>query len=194
MWPPAVGLRPVCKDRKPVLRSPDAASLTAPCSHTDSSASCSRQALTDLRSRLQYKTPDIAARCSSLVRVNVYKDQVANTGRLPSLPGHFALAARLAEPYHRMVNGYHKAPGRAIYALPAPVLADAAVFQKVRSVSPGLHMLHSALQSCATTCLTAASVTKLLSCWLVLCPPGLAAARLLSLFTLWRTCPAYTLG
>ena len=81
--------------------------------------------------RLQYKTADIAARCSSLVRVNMYKDQVANVGRLPSLPGQHMLTARLAGPYYRLVNDYHKSQGKAIYAMPAPQLAAAAEFQQV---------------------------------------------------------------
>ena len=89
------------------------------------------QAMT-LPSCVQYKTADAASRCSNLVRVNVYKDQVANTGRLPSLPGHPTLTARLAGPYWRLVNGYHRSQGKAIYAMPAPLLEAAAEFQHVR--------------------------------------------------------------
>ncbi|KAG2488060.1 hypothetical protein HYH03_013364 [Edaphochlamys debaryana] len=49
---------------------------------------------------VQYKTSDVMARCSSLVRVNVYKDQVKNAGAaLPSLPGLKRLAAALG-PHH----------------------------------------------------------------------------------------------
>ena len=92
---------------------------------------CSLLLLLMATSCLQYKTADIATRCSNLVRVNVYKDQVANTGRLPSLPGQHKLTARLSGPYHRLAGGYHKTQGKAMYAMPAPQLAAAAEFQQV---------------------------------------------------------------
>jgi len=48
---------------------------------------------------LQYKTSEIASRCTSLVRVNIYKDSVVNAERLPSLPGAAALHSMLEPAY-----------------------------------------------------------------------------------------------
>jgi hypothetical protein len=40
---------------------------------------------------VMYKTPEVRARCSGVVRVNVYKDRVKNAGALPALPQRDAL-------------------------------------------------------------------------------------------------------
>ncbi|EFJ52381.1 hypothetical protein VOLCADRAFT_103040 [Volvox carteri f. nagariensis] len=53
---------------------------------------------------VQYKTSDVMARCSHLIRVNVYKDQVKNGGpSLPQLPGLKKLSAALA-PHHALLR------------------------------------------------------------------------------------------
>ncbi|GLC38217.1 hypothetical protein PLESTB_001086800 [Pleodorina starrii] len=64
---------------------------------------------------VQYKTSDVMARCSHLIRVNVYKDQVKNAGApLPQLPGLKRLAAALA-PHHSLLRRRlaHQAAGGA---------------------------------------------------------------------------------
>ncbi|GIL81434.1 hypothetical protein Vretimale_989 [Volvox reticuliferus] len=53
---------------------------------------------------VQYKTSEVMARCSHLIRVNVYKDQVKNAGAaLPQLPGLKRLTAALA-PHHALLR------------------------------------------------------------------------------------------
>ena len=80
---------------------------------------------------VQFKTAEVASRSSSLVRVNLYKEEVANTGRLPTIPGHAALLAKLSAPYHALRRGCEKSRGKAIYALPAAQLAAATEFLQV---------------------------------------------------------------
>ncbi len=50
---------------------------------------------------LQYKTPEVAAKCQDLVRINVYKDQVSQVG-LPSLPAVKRLREKLLPYYTRL--------------------------------------------------------------------------------------------
>lgn len=51
-----------------------------------------------------FKTPEVRARCGSLVRVNVYKDRVRNAGSLPPLPHATELADALAGPYAELAR------------------------------------------------------------------------------------------
>ena len=51
-----------------------------------------------------FKTPEVRARCGSLVRVNVYKDRVRNAGSLPPLPQATELADALAGPYAELAR------------------------------------------------------------------------------------------
>lgn len=53
---------------------------------------------------MQYKTTDIASRCSNLVRVNIYKDSIKNADKLPPLPGLSALYAMLEPAYSSLHN------------------------------------------------------------------------------------------
>ena len=80
---------------------------------------------------LQYKTPDMAARSMNLVRVNVYKDQVNNVGRVPQLPGAAKLLAALAPSYWRLNSARNKAKGQPIYATPGTQLAAVQEFLQV---------------------------------------------------------------
>ncbi|GLI61000.1 hypothetical protein VaNZ11_003258 [Volvox africanus] len=60
---------------------------------------------------VQYKTSEVMARCSHLIRVNVYKDQVKNAGAaLPQLPGLKRLTAALA-PHHALLRRRLAHPG-----------------------------------------------------------------------------------
>ena len=43
---------------------------------------------------MQYKTAEVAARCKSLMRVNIYKDRVKLSAGLPVLPNREALQVR----------------------------------------------------------------------------------------------------
>lgn len=79
----------------------------------------------------QYKTPDMAARCANLVRVNVYKDQVNNVGRLPQLPGASRLLAALAPSYWRLNSARIRSRGQPVYATPGPQLAAVQEFLQV---------------------------------------------------------------
>ena len=92
---------------------------------------------------VQFKTAEVASRSSGLVRVNLYKEEVANTGRLPTIPGQAALLAKLSAPYHALRRGCDKSRGKAIYALPAAQLAAAAEFLQVLP-----HPLQSAQPGC----------------------------------------------
>ena len=91
---------------------------------------------------MQYKTSDIAARCSNLVRVNIYKDSIKNADRLPSLPGASALYAML-EPAYQALN---KLGIEAVHSRPATMVTEpekiaADEFVKVGSITclvPGI--------------------------------------------------------
>lgn len=78
---------------------------------------------------VQYKTQDVAARCSSHVRVNVYKDQVKNGGgSMPALPGARRLAASLS-PAHAALQRYRDTAAlRPIYMLSAEEQLAAGAF------------------------------------------------------------------
>ena len=107
----------------------------------------------------QYKTSDVASRSSGLVRVNLYKDLVSNTGRLPSLPHHAQLRAQLETPYWHLANGYEKSRGKAIYALPAARLALAGEFLQVPSGSrPDLRLICAPHARCSASRLFVACV------------------------------------
>lgn len=93
----------------------------------------------------QYKTPDMAARCNSLVRVNVYKDQVNNVGRIPQLPGASKLLAALAPSYWRLNSARTKAKGQPIYATPGSQLDAVQEFLQVCCI-PG-HLQAACLQA-----------------------------------------------
>eukprot|EP00798_Chlamydomonas_sp_ICE-L_P009780 gene9780-7663_t len=68
---------------------------------------------------LQYKTPDVTARCTDLIRINAYKNQVANAS-LPTLPNYKALYAAL-EPHYAVLHGgpdmKDEAAGRPLHLL-----------------------------------------------------------------------------
>ncbi|GAB4820093.1 hypothetical protein N2152v2_007139 [Parachlorella kessleri] len=49
-----------------------------------------------------HKTAEVRGRCGGLVRVNVYKDKVKNTGSLPALPSHQALHDALLGTYSEL--------------------------------------------------------------------------------------------
>lgn len=58
----------------------------------------------------QYKTSDVASRCSNLIRVNVYKDSIKNAEKLPALPGRAALFSMLEPAYNALREpGSHNA-------------------------------------------------------------------------------------
>jgi hypothetical protein len=80
-----------------------------------------------------FKTPEVAARCAGLVRVNVYKDRVRGGGALPPLPGRAALAGALAAPHAALARaGGARAPGPAHAASPAEAAAAAALCAALR--------------------------------------------------------------
>ena len=65
---------------------------------------------------MQYKTADVASRCGSLIRVNVYKDSIRNAEKLPALPGSTALQSMLEPAYLALKGaGNHYAHGRPTY-------------------------------------------------------------------------------
>uniref|UniRef100_A0A1D2AA03 UDENN domain-containing protein n=2 Tax=Auxenochlorella protothecoides TaxID=3075 RepID=A0A1D2AA03_AUXPR len=71
---------------------------------------------------IQYKTPEVWARCGALVRVNVYKDRVSNAGRLAPLPSRATLAEALAGTYAEL-SALGRTP--AARARPAHQVSDA---------------------------------------------------------------------
>lgn len=70
---------------------------------------------------MQYKTSEIAAKCSSLIRVNIYKDSIVNAERLPPLPGIAALKSML-EPSYNALRGVNR---EAVNSRPAYNVTDA---------------------------------------------------------------------
>jgi hypothetical protein len=89
---------------------------------------------------LQYKTPEVASRCSNLIRVNIYKDKIKNAGSLPTLPNAAALVAALAPSYWTLnCVGRDKACGRPVYAITDQQQQAAETFLKVCPVC----MLHN---------------------------------------------------
>ncbi|KAK9820042.1 hypothetical protein WJX72_005418 [[Myrmecia] bisecta] len=80
---------------------------------------------------VQYKTGEVASRCGSLIRVNIYKDKIKNAASLPALPNHHALLASLAPSYWQLNSvGRDKARTRPIYAISEAQRQAAEVFLK----------------------------------------------------------------
>lgn len=80
----------------------------------------------------QYKTPEVAARCGGLTRVNVYKDRItlAKPGGLPALPHAASLAAALA-PVHRQLAALGRERHRPLHDVSAEQAALADNFLQV---------------------------------------------------------------
>lgn len=70
---------------------------------------------------MQFKTSEIAARCTSLIRVNVYKDSIVNAERLPPLPGLSALTSMLEPCYESL----RTLSGEAAHSKPTYNVTDA---------------------------------------------------------------------
>lgn len=69
------------------------------------------------------------------MRVNVYKDQVNNVGRIPLLPGASRLLAALAPSYWRLNSARKQAKGQPLYATPGSQLAAVQEFMQVEALT-----------------------------------------------------------
>lgn len=76
---------------------------------------------------VQYKTHEVASKCSGLMRVNVYKDVVKNCP-VPQMPGSKKLAAALAPHYARLRAAADVAAYRPVYAIDPEEAAAAGAF------------------------------------------------------------------
>jgi hypothetical protein len=67
---------------------------------------------------LQYKTAEVAARCKSLMRVNIYKDRVKNAVHVPPLPNAGSLVGALSPAYWALHSiGRDAAKSRPLYSI-----------------------------------------------------------------------------
>ncbi|CAL8461897.1 g1428 [Coccomyxa elongata] len=67
---------------------------------------------------IRYKTAEVAARCKSLMRVNIYKDRLKNAVHLPALPNAASLASALSPPYWALHSiGREAARSRPLYSI-----------------------------------------------------------------------------
>lgn len=67
---------------------------------------------------LQYKTDEVRSKCTGLMRVNLYKDQISPVGSMPPLPNDKALYASLRPAYNVLkAAGQQRAQGRPMYAI-----------------------------------------------------------------------------
>ena len=67
---------------------------------------------------MQYKTIEVRSKCSGLMRVNLYKDQIKTAGSMPPLPNDKALFASLRPAYNVLkAAGKDRARGRPMYAI-----------------------------------------------------------------------------
>ena len=67
---------------------------------------------------MQYKTAEVAARCKSLMRVNIYKNRVKLSTALPVLPNREALQVQLMPSYYTLGSiGRDKARSRPLYSI-----------------------------------------------------------------------------
>lgn len=67
---------------------------------------------------LQYKTSEVRSKCTGLMRVNLYKDQISPAGTMPPLPNDKALYASLRPAYNVLkAAGQSRASGRPMYAI-----------------------------------------------------------------------------
>ena len=66
---------------------------------------------------MQYKTAEVAARCKSLTRVNIYKNRVKLSTALPLLPNREALQVQLMPSYSTLGIGRDKARSRPLYSI-----------------------------------------------------------------------------
>jgi len=67
---------------------------------------------------VQYKTSDVRSKCSSLMRVNIYKDQIKTSGHMPPLPNDKALYASMRPAYNVLrAAGQERGRGRPMYAI-----------------------------------------------------------------------------
>ena len=88
---------------------------------------------------LQYKTSEVRSKCTSLMRVNLYKDQITPVGTMPPLPNDKALYASLRPAYNVLkAAGQQRVQGRPMYAITDDQKKAADGFLKVRG-SPSMH-------------------------------------------------------
>jgi len=111
---------------------------------TPSSMACFLEAPVPFVLGWQYKTHDVSTRCTSLVRVNVYKGHVSNASHLPSLPGQKKLAAALA-PHHACVRTAGAAAGAGLR--PVHVLTP----EEEQATKSFLEVLSSHLGGCGSS-------------------------------------------
>ena len=89
---------------------------------------------------LQYKTSEVRSKCTGLMRVNLYKDQISPVGSMPPLPNDKALCASLRPAYNVLkAAGQQRAQGRPMYAITDDQKKAADSFLKVRR-SPSTHV------------------------------------------------------
>lgn len=67
---------------------------------------------------VQYKTSEVRSKCSGLMRVNIYKDQIKTSGPMPPLPNDKALNASLRPAYNVLrAAGQERRGGTPMYAI-----------------------------------------------------------------------------
>ena len=111
---------------------------------------------------LQYKTSEVRSKCTSLMRVNLYKDQISPSGSMPPLPNDKALYASLRPAYNVLkAAGQQRGSGRPMYAITDDQKKAADSFLKVAEPSHvvffgcsiGMSPCRCCTCSCAFACL-----------------------------------------
>jgi hypothetical protein len=83
---------------------------------------------------LNFKTQDVQKQTTDIVRVNIYKDSVKNTGSLPQIPGLKALKAALQPHYAALRSSSGSQSRGSLYLLSAEELKEAGAFCRVLSL------------------------------------------------------------
>ena len=85
---------------------------------------------------VQYKTSEVRSKCSSLMRVNLYKDQIKTSDHMPPLPNDKRLHASLRPAYNVLrAAGQERRGGRPMYAISEEQKKAADVFLQVTLLS-----------------------------------------------------------
>ena len=108
---------------------------------------------------LQYKTSEVRAKCTGLMRVNLYKDQISTSGSMPPLPNDKALYASLRPAYNVLkAAGQERAHARPMYAITDDQRKAANSFLKVSDCA--VTARHAAFVICSS-CMYQCNVVKL---------------------------------
>ena len=115
---------------------------------------------------LQYKTSEVRSKCTGLMRVNLYKDQISTVGSMPPLPNDKALYASLRPAYNVLkAAGQERAHGRPMYAITDDQKKAAGTFLKVSrlfsvALCIALHCIALMMQILAAGCFMCSAQTQ----------------------------------